>query len=1246
MCQPTSNTGLLAECRDLVGSEIPRLATVLAGGPLATALTAVGTGFSSYAQQAVTRWDPDPTRDTAGYFIYLRDLESRRYWSLSRQPIQGQPTSSSVCFFPGYAEFIRVEAELESTMTVWVTTEGVEFRRCRLRNLAGRTRHLELTSYLEFVLTNAEADQAHPAFSKLFIETHFDRQQQAILARRRPRERNEATICGVHFLAGQGSQRVSPEISFETDRKAFLGRGRGVSRPLAMETLRPLPGTVGSVLDPIGSLRQTFSLTPDQSIEVTFALAARTELDELTRLVEQWQRTEDVAKSLSTVAAAEAARWSEWCLSELQQSWVLQTIGRSLFGDEPLAGEFLGEHVPVSPEIVTGDLQTWMERTVRLAPDRLQPPAAEPLPAAGNLGGAASTNQLPYRPAVRTTTATGGASSDGGPALLFDNGRGGFSPLVANTSCGFPLPRRKGRALPPMPWSNVIANEQAGFITTETGAGYTWAGNSRLNRLTPWTNDPVSDPHGEAFYLRDETERTFWSPLPGPAPGAGDYEVRHGFGYTCFRHSSQELAVETVQFVPTADPVKITRISITNTGDHPRRLSLFSYLQWVLGDASAQTRRQIVTRVDEPGRTILALNPHRPDYGKQVAFAAAIPWHAVEATAWSVDRASFLGRYGDVQAPRALCQDEMLAGDDGQVDDPCAAWQLRFDVNPGEAVEAVFLLGEAESEEAVRTLVLRYGNVEGATSALQDVHDFWRDFLSQVEIETPSQSLNLLVGGWLPYQNLSCRMWGRSAYFQSGGAFGFRDQLQDAAALMYHAPELTRKQILLHASHQFEQGDVMHWWHPPRSLGLRTRFSDDLLWLPWIASYYVDSTGDQGFWDESVRFLTGPPLAEGVQESFIEPRDAGTVGSLFEHCCRAIDISLTRGLHGLPLMGCGDWNDGMNRVGSGGQGESVWLGFFLYLILGRFAALCEERREADRVKRYVDYRRALGEALNKDGWDGQWYRRAFFDDGTPIGSAQNEECQIDALAQAWSVLSKAAPPDRAALAMQAVEERLVRDDDRMIRLLAPPFNRTPQDPGYIQGYLPGIRENGGQYTHGVLWFVQAMAQLGHGSRAVELLEMLCPTHHTRTPAEVAIYQTEPYVVAADVYGEPPHVGRGGWTWYTGSAGWMSRVTLESIFGLRLQGGRSLRIDPCISSAWPRCQLWWRLPDRRTPDRRTPDRRTPDRRTRYQVVIENPHGAERGITRALLDDRTLPVEEGVANVPLLDDGRDHRVCLWL
>ena len=821
-------------------------------------------------------------------------------------------------------------------------------------------------------------------------------------------------------------------------------------------------------------------------------------------------------------------------------------------------------------------------------------------------------------------------------------------------------------ARPPLPWVNVVANETFGFLVSESGAACTWSRNSRENRLTPWYNDPVSDPHGEALYVRDDESGAFWSPLPGPAPTAsspqapavpaaasarqartGDdgapghdaaaggaaaerdaaFEVRHGLGYTVWRRRAYALAHEVTTFVPQrpADRVKITRVRITNLADTPRRLSLFAYHRLVLGDLPGTSRRFVVSALDGPSDALFARNRANGEFAHAIVFAAAAaPPDAT--TRFTGDRTAFLGRHGSPVAPRAIATGGALDGRTGPALDPCAALQISLVIAAQATVECSLLLGEADDEAAARALVARYRAPGAIDEAEREARAFWTELRTAVHVATPVPAIDHMVNAWLPYQILSCRLWGRSAFYQSGGAFGFRDQLQDAAAFAVTRPALTRAQILLHAAHQFVEGDVLHWWHPPLGRGIRTHFSDDLLWLPWITARYVAITGDAGVLDERVGFVAARPLAPGEDDAYLLPTRADEVADVYAHCCRALDRSLGTGVHGLPLMGTGDWNDGMNRVGREGRGESVWMGFFLFRVLDDFIALCERRRDGARVARYRAHQDRLRDALETAGWDGAWYRRAYYDDGSVLGSAANAECKIDALAQAWAVISGAVSRARAGAAMDAVLRLLVDEEHGLIRLLTPPFDRDPRDPGYIKGYVPGIRENGGQYTHAALWVVEAFAELGRCDRAAALLEMLCPATHAATPARVATYQVEPYVVAADVYGVPPHVGRGGWTWYTGSAAWMYRIAVETILGIRLAGGDTLVVAPRIPDTWPGFTVRLRVPQA----------------GEYEIVVTNPSGRAEVVRAVTIDGAAAAVVDGEARIAVGRDRRPRRI----
>jgi cyclic beta-1,2-glucan synthetase len=799
------------------------------------------------------------------------------------------------------------------------------------------------------------------------------------------------------------------------------------------------------------------------------------------------------------------------------------------------------------------------------------------------------------------------------PDLSFFNGLGGFR----NDGREYVVVLGEGQWTP-APWTNVVANgRDFGFQVTESGGGYTWSANSRENRLTPWSNDAVSDPPGEVFYLRDEETGEVWTPTPLPARGPQPYTVRHGQGYTAFEHASHGLSQELLMFVPVDAPVKVSLLRLRNLTDRARRVSVTSYNELTLGFSRPASAPFVITEIDEEAGAVLVRNPYNNEFADRVAFAAV---SAAEFTV-TCDRKEFLGRNGSLKYPAALGR-ARLSGRAGAGLDPCAAVQTEVELQPGETREVAFLLGQGASREEAREVVARFRRVPAVYEAFERVLDYWDGLLGAIEVRTPDAAMDTLLNRWLLYQSLACRVWARSAFYQSGGAYGFRDQLQDVMALVYSQPEAARAQILRAAARQFREGDVQHWWHPPTGRGVRTRFSDDLLWLPYVTSFYVEKTGDAAVLEEVVPFIEAPPLRPGEDDSYTQPNVSAESASVYEHCARALDRSLSVGAHGLPLMGSGDWNDGMSHVGNQGRGESVWVGWFLHAALAGFAPFAEARRDAARAAGYRRHMKELKRALEEEAWDGDWYRRAYFDDGTPLGSAQNEECRIDSIAQSWGVISGVADPHRAARAMASVEEYLIRRGDGLVLLFTPPFDKSALNPGYIKGYVPGVRENGGQYTHAALWVLIAYAMLGDGDRAGELFALLNPVNHSSTRAGLHKYKVEPYVAAGDVYAVWPHTGRGGWTWYTGSASWMYRAGLESILGFRLRG-QALEIDPCIPRGWRGYEIVYRRG-----------------RSRYHIRVENPHGLSRGVSLLELDGE----EQASAEITLEDDGRSHSVLV--
>ncbi len=938
-----------------------------------------GTGLSSWKGLALNRWRRDPVEDGLGTFFYLRDLDGGRFWSLGHQPTRRRAERYEAGLEDGDFTLVREDAGIEARLTLRLSQDA-EIRHVALTNLTQAERRIEVTSYLEVVLFHAEADAAHPAFAKLFVQTERAADCEALLARRRPRAEHEAWPWLIHALVG------AEATEWETDRMRFLGRGRTPAGPAALACADPLSGSVGNTLDPCLALRTVLHLAPGETAELAFLTGAAADRD-----------------------------------------------GGLGAGGSLVRGRGHGASPPSPGRRGRGD-----SRPCRRCPRWGLP------------RGHASVQRLrrfhPGRARIRRATPLAGE----GPA----------TPAPALDQ------RHRQRALRP--------------TGERDGRGYTWARNSQANRLTPWHNDPVSDPHGEAFYIRDEASGAVWSPLPGPMPAHTAYECRHGLGYSSYSCDHAGLAQEATLFVPRRDPVRILSLRLTHRGAGPRTLSLFSYQRLVLG-SQAVSPSPVVTAHEPEIDLLTATNPEAGDFAGGIAFACV----AVDGGAGRGERLHLRPR-GLSRAPRRP------RGPPGSTAWGAPQWRLRGWArallrpagagHPGPRPRADLRLsarGVHGPGRGATTWWSAIASPGAVAAALAEARGFWSDLLSHIQVETPSPAIDLMVNAWLPYQNLGCRIWARTAFYQSGGAFGFRDQLQDAAALAYLRPDLTRAQILLHAAHQFVEGDVLHWWHPaPMERGLRTRFSDDLLWLPFVAAHYVRVTGDRAVLAEQAPFLTAPPLAPGEDENYLAPQPSGESADLYEHCCRALDRSLTSGEHGLPLMGTGDWNDGMNRVGRLGKGESVWMGFFLYRILQDFLPLVRERGDTERAARYAAYRKGLAVALEDAGWDGAWYRRAYYDDGTPLGCAGDAECRIDALAQSWSVLSGAAPRDRAEQAMDALEAQLSDESAGIIRLLTPAFVDTPHDPGYIKGYVAGVRENGGQYTHAACWAVQALAGSG------------------------------------------------------------------------------------------------------------------------------------------------------------------------
>lgn len=1269
---------------------------LLSNGRYHVMITSAGAGYVRWNDLALTRWREDVTRDCWGMFCYIRDTESKRFWSCTYQPTCRVGEQYEAVFSQGTAEFRRREDLIEAHTRISVSPEDdIEVRRVTLTNLSRRPRTLELTSYAEVVLAEPRAEENHPVFNNLFVQTEILSDEEAVLCTRRQRSPDDKAPWMFHTMIVQET-RQSGEPSYETDRAKFVGRGRSPVNPLAMTVPGKLGNSCGAVLDPIVSVRRRIRLEPGDSVVADIITGVADTRDQSLSLLQKYRdrrlvqrvfeiawthsqvllhnlrATEDEAQMYAQLAGAilfanpslraspsviarnrkgQPGLWSYGISGDLpivllriSERDGLGMIRQLVQGHAYWRNKGLRADLVIWTEAVEGYRQALRDEVVGLVatgpdahlidrPGGIHIRAAEQVPEddrllfqsvakivlsdhAGTIAEQMARRprtplKVPEFPSAKPAFAVPSPPKQlERKDLLFFNGIGGF------TADGreYVITIQPGLSTP-APWSNVLANPFFGSVVTESGGGYTWFENAHEYRLTPWYNDPVQDTPGEAFYIRDEQTGRFWSPTPLPAPGKTGYICRHGLGYTAFEHTENGIFTEMTQYVVADAPAKLILFNLRNDSGRSRRISVTGYFELVLGESRSRSCAHVVTRVDPQTGAILAFNPFQGDNAGNVAFVQCSETDC----SLTADRAEFLGRNGSPSDPAALHR-RNLSNRVGASMDPCAAFQTYVDLPPGQERQLTFMIGAAHSEQEARDVIVRYVGAASARQALDTVCDFWKDLLGVVYVETPDPAFDFLTNHWMLYQTLSCRMWGRSGFYQSGGAFGFRDQLQDSLALLHSRPDLTRAHLLTCAGRQFRDGDVQHWWHPGTGRGIRSRMSDDELWLPYVTCAYVGMTGDTGVLDELVPFIEGRQLNKDEDFYYDLPRVSDEQVSLYEHCVRAIEHGLNFGARGLPLIGGGDWNDGMNRVGAGGKGESVWLGFFLYDVLQRFSELAQRRKDETFAGRCRDSAQALGEQINRHGWDGQWYRRAFFDDGQILGSTKSPECKIDSISQSWSVLSGAGEPDRSESAMAAVEKHLVREDLQLIKLLDPPFDRADWDPGYIQGYVPGVRENGGQYTHAAIWTVIAFARMRKAEKAWRLFNMINPIRHGLTPEDIETYKVEPYVVAADVYTAAGHEGRGGWTWYTGSAGWMYNLLVEHLLGLKLTVDK-LKIAPLVPAEWKEFRVHYRY-----------------RGTFYHMDVQIEGPQTWNVRRMVVDGIDAPD----LTVHLIDDRQDHWV----
>ncbi|MBB1498512.1 GH36-type glycosyl hydrolase domain-containing protein [Paracoccus sp. MC1862] len=1218
-----------------------REVALLSNGPFSTILSSTGAGRSVLGGVALNRWSPDPTMDDGGIFVFLRDMQSGEWWSATHSPCAGTDERSSVVFADHKAEFLKTANAIESRLEVIAAAGGhADGRRLTLRNRSGSDKTIEITSYGEIVLDNPASDRAHPAFSKMFVQTEIRDGGTLIAADRRPRDPRGRSVHMAHLVAGPEGA-ITPGAEAETDRRAFIGRGRSIRDPAALDRGATLTGAHGHTLDPVFAIRRRVRVPAGKSVSLVFWTLIADTAEERDRMAAHFARpavfehelrlawtysqvqlrhlhvTLDEAKLFRSYAAL--LIWPDLRLAatpkrrtELGPQSDLWPLGIS--GDDPILllrtddeadlpiirealrmHEFL-RHRGVAHDVVilnerassyVQDLQHAIQMLVDTAWQAAGPDAPRHVHAVRrDQISKASFDTLVSAARIMLHTRNGRLAEqidrlreavpaalprnrapvlidrrDPKPAepsrspLMFWNGFGGFSPD------GREYVLRPGHDRPtPHPWINVIAREDFGFHVSAEGAPYTWAVNSRDYQITPWSNDSVTNRPGEALLIHDPSTGRTATPFLGLSDDpAAVHEIAHGLGYSRFTADYGWVTVEAVMTLAEAAPARLTRLTVTNRSGRVLNLQVMAFAELVLGTDRTRTAPMVQTFFDPLLNATLARNAFSTEHANRItALACDRP-----ADAHCGDRAGFVGRFGDLRHPAALQSwpQEDAAGD------PCLALRIPLALQPGEAVATTLVLANAPQDDIGDVLRAALAP-DGTDRALASARAGWDEVLNRLQVQTPDPALNLMVNTWLPYQALACRIRARTAFYQASGAFGFRDQLQDTSALILQDPQLCRRQILNAASRQFPEGDVQHWWLPRTGAGVRTMISDDVVWLGHITALYVTATGDAAILDETVPFISGPALEPGEHDRFYQPQPAGEEAPLYEHCARALDLAMARtGEHGLPLILGGDWNDGMNRVGEEGRGESVWLGWFLCDTIAAFAPLARARGDEARAEAWEAHARRVAQALDDAGWDGAWYRRGFFDDGTPLGSAGSPECRIDSIAQSWAMISGAGRADRAQDGVNAALAQLFDRNGQLLQLFTPPFQNTEAEPGYIKSYPPGVRENGGQYTHAAAWMVYALARSGDGDRAHHLLSALNPINHALDARSAEIYRVEPYVVAADVYAARDKMGRGGWTWYTGSAGWLYRAAVEGLLGIRRRP-EGIEIDPSLPDGWP------------------------------------------------------------------------------
>lgn len=1262
-------------------------ANVIANENYSVVINAKGEGYSTYKDIAINRFK-ETNDKKGGIYFYIKNIRTKKIWKANVDGFSNKPDKYSISFSPDRNKLIRTDENIETTQDIIVAQDtGTEIRKITLENNSNIDETVEISSIFEPILSTREQDYSHRAFNNFGLRYEFLEDKQTILINRIKRENEKELYVGVCFYTDDDN--TVGELEYEINGNIvdkYVENSIPFSKKITRQT-EPVIAFRRTIKVPQNekvSLNYIITASENRE-EVLENLEYYLNEENIKREYELSKaRAEEEAKYLRVTS--ENLKYYQRMLPYIifhnpMKRLYVNKISKNkhsqeelwkygISGDLPIVlvriknidnisvvGEMLKAYEyyktknikfdliildeeknsyekylrdAIFKEIANHQLSYLLNKGIFLIEDKedldlfllranfiidsnrgsirnvLNELEEDYLYSVKDIAQEKKENIV--KPNFENINNYFNVQN-----LKYYNQYGGFS----EDGSEYRIKQNIENPIPAI-WSHVMSNEKFGTLVTNNMGGFTWSKNSRLNRITAWSNNSIDDEPSEIIYIKDKDLMESWSVGKLPKPDDNEYSVIYGFGYAKYYHSSCGITQEAEVFVPTKDSVKVNILNLKNTTQDKRNLSIVYYIKPVLNEDEIKSNGYINLDFNKNANLVSIENLYGNGLSKTSFVASSEPIKS-----YTGNKVSFIGN-GSIKEPESLNKIS-LTNENALGNNSCVAIEIDVTIYPYENKEISLILGEGETKLEVQDLVYKYSDVKKCKKELLDVKDFWKNKISKIQVKTPAESMNIMLNGWLLYQTIACRLWAKSAFYQSGGATGFRDQLQDILCLKYIEPEVTRKQILKHCVHQFIDGDVEHWWHEETNRGIRTRFSDDLLWLPYVVAEYIKTTQDTEILKEEVAYINGNTLKDDENENYDIHLTSDIKESVFQHCIRAIEKSLDFGENGMPKIGSGDWNDGFSKVGIKGKGESVWLGFFLYTVLSEFIEIMENMNDEsvkDKIEKYEGIKQELKKSLNTAGWDGRWYKRAFMDDGNILGSIENEECRIDSISQSWSVISNAGDNDKKYISMESLENHLVDRETGIIKLLDPPFEKSDLEPGYIKMYLPGVRENGGQYTHAAIWAIIAETLLGFGNKAYEYYRMINPIEHAKTAEEANKYKVEPYVIAADVYGSSNLVGRGGWTWYTGSSSWYYRAGIENILGLKIEKGK-LKIDPCIPSDWREYSIQYKY-----------------KSTLYNIKVKNLSEKNTGVEKIFINGK----EE--KEIPLLDDGRIYEIEVLL